>query len=120
MGDLGAVRKPGQRIPRVYQDKQAQPGQTGRLPHESATRAGRPLMGTLLLMRTFISALLKATGVGNKNRREKRIWSREKSPAARANSRDGAVLGDKTQLSFPKGGRTGAMRREKGKEKYEK
>lgn len=90
MGDLGAVRKPGQRIPRVYQDKQPQPGQTGQLAHESATKAGCPLMGTLVLMGTFISALLKATGVG-KNRRKKRIWSREKSPAARANTRDGLL-----------------------------
>lgn len=81
-------------------------------------------MGTLLLMGAFISALLKATGFGGKKkekkRRKERIWSREKSPAARANTRDGSfeggVLGDKIQSLFPKGGRSEGMR-EQGKEK---
>lgn len=84
-------------------------------------------MGTLLLMGAFISALLKATGFGGKKRkkrRKERIWSREKSPAARANTRDGGcfeggVLGDKIQSLFPKDGRSEGMR-EQGKEKKDR
>lgn len=75
-------------------------------------------------MGAFISALLKATGFGGKKKRKEgrkeRIWSREKSPAARANTRDGpfegGVLGDKIQSLFPKGGRSEGLR-EQGKEK---
>lgn len=99
MGDLGAVRKPGQHIPvglsgpglvrlrtnNLCRDKQ------GSCQMKVPPRGGRPLMGTLVLMGTFISAaLLKATGVG-KNRRKKRIWGQEKSPAARANTGDGSL-----------------------------
>lgn len=59
-------------------------------------------------------------GKKRKKGRKERIWSREKSPAARANTRDGpfegGVLGDKIQSLFPKGGRSEGLR-EQGKEK---